>query len=65
MEEKFIVVRDPIRGSPEFKGPYSNLTLAENDLKEFGDLGGMSMIIKVVGAVNHKYYDIKEIKDIQ
>ena len=50
-EEKYIVVRDPMRGPPEFKGFYSNLTLAENTLKEFGDKGGLSMIVKVVGGI--------------
>ena len=77
-EEKYIVVRDPMRGPPEFKGFYSNLTLAENTLKEFGDKGGLSMIVKVVGgiieeneseieAINSKiknYDNIDEVRDM-
>ena len=51
MEQKFISVWKTMRRSPEINGLYSNLTFAENDLKEFAKKGGMSMIIKVVGGV--------------
>ena len=52
IEHKYLVIRDPIKvASKEIKGPYSNFTLAENDLKIFRKMGGHSMILKTVDGV--------------
>ena len=51
-QHRYIAIRDPLANAVvEIRGPYSNLTLAENDLKEFGDKGGYSMILKTVNGV--------------
>ena len=51
-QHRYIAIRDPLANAVvEIRGPYSNLTLAENDLKEFGDKGGYSMILKTVDGV--------------
>ena len=39
------------KNSQTIKGPYSNLTLAEKDIKEFEAIDGISMIIKTVDGI--------------
>ena len=52
-QHRYIAIRDPFypKNSQTIKGPYSNLTLAEKDIKEFEAIDGISMIIKTVDGI--------------
>ena len=52
-QHRYIAIRDPMypKNSQTIKGPYSNLTLAEKDIKEFEAIDGISMILKTVDGI--------------
>ena len=53
VQHGYIAIRDPIHppNNQTIRGPYSNITLAEKDLKEFEANGGRSMILKTVDGI--------------